>query len=476
MIDYFIKHQENLMLSLQAICGFVAFLTLITGSLSKKRKLAIFLLEISAAFILGSARTFVIYNGSLVKNVWLYVRLSKFFDYFFSLFIVFSLNLYLKDLFVNEGGLEKYPRRLLFADFFVALGILFLVVSQFTGLYYTFDANNIYHRSSGRFIANVFPLLALGLQFSCMVRYHNKFSSEYKEFARGIKIPIMLFTILPIATTIVQQKIQGLHLASISTVGMSVFIYVFAIYEMNKEIERAHKMEVEILERYQKELEETVQKRTYELRLANEKAERLLLNILPKDIAQELTENPDKTISKKYPNATVLFTDIVGFTKMSGEMTAEETVSMLNKMTSLFDERSQKEGIEKIKTIGDAYMAVSGLTETSDNDGAQKMIRFAQGLLEDVEKFNSTYPTKIQIRIGINSGNLVAGVIGKIKFIYDVWGDTVNVASRMEGSGEPMRVHVSQSVFEQTQNDFSWQGPIQVEVKGKGKMNGYFLN
>ncbi|MBQ1661557.1 MAG: adenylate/guanylate cyclase domain-containing protein, partial [Treponema sp.] len=172
---------------------------------------------------------------------------------------------------------------------------------------------------------------------------------------------------------------------------------------------------------------------------------------------------------------TVLFTDIVGFTEMSGSMDAEMVVTILNRLVCRFDERARYEGIEKIKTIGDAYMAVSGLSVKSGNDGAVRMIKFAQGLLEDVKKFNSLSSYKVQIRVGINSGNLVAGVIGKTKFIYDVWGDTVNVASRMEGSGEPMCIHVSESVYVQARDSFSFRGPVPVELKGKGLMDGYFV-
>ena len=157
-------------------------------------------------------------------------------------------------------------------------------------------------------------------------------------------------------------------------------------------------------------------------------------------------------------------------------MNADDLVKMLNKMISLFDERARREGVEKIKTIGDAYMAATGLVKEKDNDGAVKMISFAKGLLQDVEDFNKTSPIKIQIRLGINTGNLVAGVIGKSKFIYDIWGDTVNVASRMESTGEPMRIHVSESTYLQTKNTCSFTEPAGIEVKGKGLMNTYFLN
>lgn len=230
------------------------------------------------------------------------------------------------------------------------------------------------------------------------------------------------------------------------------------------------------MRRYQKLLEKKVDERTRELKQANEKAESLLLNILPSDVAVELTEHPDRTIAKKFRNATVLFTDIVGFTRMSGVMSAEDVVTMLNRLTSKFDERARREGIEKIKTIGDAYMAATGLSEHADGSAeAERMIRFAQGLLQDVRDFNETWEADLQIRVGVNTGNLVAGVIGKSKFIYDLWGDTVNVASRMESTGMPMRIHVSEATWGYTRDSFSYGDAVEVAVKGKGEMRSYFL-
>lgn len=249
-------------------------------------------------------------------------------------------------------------------------------------------------------------------------------------------------------------------LLSVIVIGIAVLIVWLKMRQMH---------------RYQVELEQKVEERTRDLKAANEKNERLLLNILPAEVAKELTENPGHTIAKKFPNITVLFTDIVGFTKMSDGMTAEEVVTMLNKMVSLFDERATREGIEKIKTIGDAYMAAAGFTDDADNDGALRMVHFAIGLIDDVKRFNETSPVKVQIRLGINTGNLVAGVIGKSKFIYDIWGDTVNVASRMESTGEPMKIHVTDTTFRQTQNQFTYSEGIEVEVKGKGLMKTYFL-
>ena len=229
------------------------------------------------------------------------------------------------------------------------------------------------------------------------------------------------------------------------------------------------------VEEENKRLESTVKERTKELEAEKNRSESLLLNILPKEVAKELSLHPGITIAKEYPNVTVLFTDIVGFTKLSGEMSAEEVVTMLNKMFTMFDERAQREGIEKIKTIGDAYMAAAGLVQESENDGAVKMIRFAKGLLDDVHTFNENSNVKLLIRLGINSGPLVAGVIGKTKFIYDIWGDTVNVASRMESTGMPMRIHVSEATYLKTKNSFRYGEEVNVDVKGKGQMKTYLL-
>ena len=229
------------------------------------------------------------------------------------------------------------------------------------------------------------------------------------------------------------------------------------------------------VEEENQKLENTVKERTKELEAEKNRSENLLLNILPKEIAKELTAHPERTIAKEYPNVTVLFTDIVGFTKISGEMTAEEVVTMLNKMFTMFDERAQREGIEKIKTIGDAYMAAAGLTENEFNDGALRMMRFAKGLLEDVQAFNEHSNIKLMIRLGVNSGPVVAGVIGKTKFIYDIWGDTVNVASRMESTGLPMKIHVTETTKDQTLSRYQYSSNTEIDVKGKGMMKTFFL-
>lgn len=274
------------------------------------------------------------------------------------------------------------------------------------------------------------------------------------------------------------EKIKELNVSTSDEVENLYISFSRMTESMVQNIIRIKGMQEEkigMMKKYSVELEKKVEERTRELTQEKERSESLLLNILPENIAAELTAHPDRIIAKKYPNATVLFTDIVGFTKLSSSMKAEDVVSMLNKMISMFDERAKNEGVEKIKTIGDAYMAATGLSENSDEDACRKMISYAQGLLKDVETFNAENNLNILLRIGINSGDLVAGVIGKSKFIYDVWGDTVNVASRMESTGEALKIHVSENTFEQTKDYFSYSRPVEVEVKGKGLMKTYYL-
>ena len=468
MIEFCRTNQIGLMLFLQGVCIAIAFLTVFMRYLSKTRRLIIILLELNAAACLAASRFYYAYKDMTDPTLWPWVRSAKFFDYLFVITILACFNFYLRDLLKNEGELKKAPASLYVADGLVVAGIITLFVSQYTDLYYYWDANNTYIHGKFYFLTFVTPMLTMLIQLVVIIRNFNRLS-------KGIRIPLLLFIIIPIVMTVIQYATQGVAAAVISTVGMAIVLYIFSIQEMNKSIAKAHRMEIEMMATYQKELEETVAQRTHELKVANDKAEHLLLNILPEKIARELADNPEKTISKRYPNATVLFTDIVGFTKMSSSMSPEETVTMLNMMTTAFDERARREGVEKIKTIGDAYMAAAGLTEDDSDDGAEKMIKFARGIMIDVREVSRTLGIPIQIRIGINTGELVAGVIGKSKFIYDVWGDTVNIASRMESTGTPMTIHVSEATYELIKDRYSYKEKAQVEVKGKGMMNGYLL-
>ena len=200
------------------------------------------------------------------------------------------------------------------------------------------------------------------------------------------------------------------------------------------------------------------------------------MNILPEEIAKRLAMDKNAKIADKIDNASVLFADIVGFTKITSTLDADTIVGALNSLYSRIDERAKRDGIEKIKTIGDAYMAASGLFgNESAEKNALSLINFAQGMLQDIEDFNSTSSVKLFMRIGINSGSLIAGVIGKTKFVYDIWGDTVNVASRMESSGQTSRIHVSENTMLLTKDAINYSDPVDIEIKGKGIMKTYFI-
>ena len=467
-LNFFKEYQTDLMLFLQGICLIIAFLTIFTRSLSKRRKLAIINLELCAALYLTASRFYYLYRDFPNEHFWFFVRLAKGLDYFFCLAVLSCFSFYLRDLFINEAGLKRAPKRLIVGDLILLAGAVSLLVSQFTGLYYTWDITNHYVHSKLFFAFYFFPLPALLLQTTCVVQHYNK-------LPRRIRIPLLLFIFVPLAMAVVQLVAKDVAPAVLSTAGIDILLYIFTIEDMNRRIERAHRLEIEMMAQYQKELEQTVDERTRELKKANEKVEYLLLNILPEKVARELADDPNKVISNRYPNVTVLFTDVVDFTKISSEMSAQDTVVMLNRMMTLFDNRAQREGIEKIKTIGDAYMAAIGLDDNPNNDGAEKMIKFAKGLLEDLEEFNKISDVKLQIRIGINSGELVAGVIGKTKFIYDIWGDNVNIASRMESSGKPGKIHVSESTYNQIKDKYDYTEKVVTEIKGKGMMTGYFL-
>ena len=210
------------------------------------------------------------------------------------------------------------------------------------------------------------------------------------------------------------------------------------------------------------------------LHIEQMKTEKLMLNILPKPIADRLKKG-EKNIAGNYPESTVLFSDLVGFTKMSSEKTAGELVTLLNSLFTKFDQRAEDLGLEKIKTIGDAYMAVGGLP-IPRADHADIVADMALGMFIDLQEFNTAHGMNLGMRIGINSGPVVAGVIGFTKFSYDLWGNTVNTASRMESTSLHGRIQISSSTQELLKSSFNIEERELIECKGLGKIMTYFLN
>ncbi|HIK09391.1 MAG TPA: PAS domain S-box protein [Oscillatoriaceae cyanobacterium M33_DOE_052] len=209
------------------------------------------------------------------------------------------------------------------------------------------------------------------------------------------------------------------------------------------------------------------------LLLEQKKTERLLVNILPEQIASRLKQE-SAIIAESFNDVTVLFADIVGFTQMAACLNPIELVEILNKIFSQFDRLTEKHGLEKIKTIGDAYMVVGGLPVPRD-DHAQAIAQMALDMQTSIAEFNAKYHKTLSIRIGIHSGPVVAGVIGIKKFIYDLWGDTVNTASRMESHGLAGTIHISSATYELIKSEFLFEKRGAIQVKGKGEMRTYFL-
>jgi len=207
---------------------------------------------------------------------------------------------------------------------------------------------------------------------------------------------------------------------------------------------------------------------------AEARSERLLMNIFPEKIANRLRQYPDEPIADRFDEATILFADIVGFTPMSQQMEAKELVFLLNDIFSRFDAVGARLGTEKIKTIGDAYMAVSGAPEPME-DHAERILKLAIGMIDEIRQVAIDREIELDVRIGIASGPITAGVIGKTKFAYDVWAPTVNFASRLESNGKAGRIHVSQEVYRALNGSYQFEPAPARNLKGIGKVHSWFL-
>jgi class 3 adenylate cyclase len=220
-------------------------------------------------------------------------------------------------------------------------------------------------------------------------------------------------------------------------------------------------------------LEELVRQRTQELSAEKQTSERLLLNVLPGPIADRL-KTGESLIVDRFDAVSVLFADIVGFTTVASRTTPEALVTMLNELFSMFDRLAEKHGLEKIKTIGDAYMVVAGIPQPVA-DHAIAIAHMALDMIAGIADYSKRMGSTLTIRVGIHTGSVVAGVIGTKKFIYDLWGDTVNTASRMESTGLPGRVQVSEATYQLLKDQFELEARGPIEVKGKGLMAVYLL-
>jgi class 3 adenylate cyclase len=294
-----------------------------------------------------------------------------------------------------------------------------------------------------------------------------------------------LAPVMPEASTVYlgEGQVRDIRIKAIPYLDADgTLLSVLTIQDFSAEeiLQTRHKMQLDELTRkaeeirkYSEGLELLVEERTKELRSAMVQSERLLLNILPKPVADMLKVS-ESTIAQRHENVTVLFCDIVNFTAISAVLDPAQVVEFLGRVYDIFDRALDRYKVEKIKTIGDCYLAVTG-APVYDEEHAVSMCNFALDMRAEILRLNAALDFDLHARFGINSGPIIAGVIGQRRFAYDIWGDAVNVASRLEAHSEPDRIQISASTYELVKHDFVCRKRGVIQVKGKGDFMAYWL-
>jgi len=308
--------------------------------------------------------------------------------------------------------------------------------------------------------ANAYDLILLDLQMPGMDGF--AVMQELKKIEIGGYLPVLVITAQP------GHSLRALEAGAKDFVSKPI--------NLSEVLLRVHNMlEVRLLH------QET--KRLYERVAAEQQvSERLLLNVLPRSIAERLKGRRDQiadgaaeVIADSHDEVTVLFADIVEFTRFSEGVSAQVLVDVLNDVFVRFDEIADRRGLEKIKTIGDAYMVAAGLPLPVE-DHAIRAAHMALDMIEAMDDFNAHRSHKLMVRIGMDTGSVVAGVIGKRKFLYDLWGDVVNTASRMQSHGVAGRIQITDDAKQLLADTFLLEKRDAIDVKGKGEMHTWFLN
>ncbi len=253
-------------------------------------------------------------------------------------------------------------------------------------------------------------------------------------------------------------------LGSIAALVQITFIMIFVL----------NRRAISNLKQYNEELEHVVAERTREIALEKEKSEQLLLNVLPKKVADELKAYGSSK-PEGFSNVSVFFSDVVGFTTLSTGLEPTYLISELSDIFTNFDRIAESHHCQRIKTIGDAYLCVSGMPE-ADPRHAQNLVNTALDIIDYLDARNKKTKLEWRIRVGIHTGSVVGGIVGTQKYLYDVFGDTVNTASRMESNSDPMRINISDTTWQLVRNDFKWTSRGEFEVKGKGIQHMYFVD
>lgn len=325
----------------------------------------------------------------------------------------------------------------------------------------------LYRRVKGAFIVgigilslcfSILGIIAIGIFYNASVNMDNGW---------GIMIVVFIFSI-PVSMSVYLSW-------NYSRINKDLAIQLQHIETLSEKTLQQELEKQRMLENRQEELEQEVELRTAEIKNEKKKSDDLLRNILPEEVAEELKQK-GSTEAKYFDHVSVIFTDFVNFTKAGERMTPQELVNELHTCFKAFDEICSKYGIEKIKTIGDAYLAVCGLP-MSDPNHAINTTKAAIEIREFIAVRKQQLPDKsFHIRIGIHSGAVVAGIVGVKKFAYDIWGDTVNTAARMEQHGESGKINISENTYELIKDLFNCTFRGQITAKNKGELNMYFVN
>ncbi len=339
------------------------------------------------------------------------------------------------------------------------MGLLFLLVWVFNWKGWRVLAATWLNVSS--FIGVLVFLYLLGYSSGVAAVYFILIIIPYMTFSQKVRKAAHGFSILAclslIVTVIFQSSlsphfdVMDPYLLQAVNLSITGFICLTLIWSLSVQIDRSEES----------------------LMAEQRKSDGLLHNILPANVIKDLKES-GKTTPKRHKNVTILFTDFEGFTELVASIPASTLINELNDIFGRFDDIMEETGVEKIETIGDAYMAACGLEEVNTNHAVNCIIA-AQKMLSYLEDRNKSHKIVWRMRVGIHSGSIVAGVVGKKKFAYDLFGDTINTASRIESSGETNKINISSSTYELVKNNFKCLSRGKIFAKGKGELEMYFV-
>ena len=412
----------------------------------------------------------------------------QFIDSFKYQYLIFSIIILIGMVFVFKNVLFAYFFKKYFSEMFsnwffrsivvlCLLNFIFLLINPWKNCFENMMASNF--------------IFLLNFIYCLYVTTNALFKK--KEGSFGLFLGFILFLIFYLNTffqILGFTFITELYTTQVGLVCLTVSMAIVLAKNFSKAFKTVE-IQAEELTKHKEHLEELVEERTFELKTEKDKSEKLLLNVLPEPIADRLKQG-ETPIADHFEEASVIFIDIADFTKLSARSKPQDMVKMLNDVFSIFDKISAKYGLEKIKTIGDCYMAAAGIP-VPRVDHAEAVARMAVEVMETMKDYRvETHPvpsghpsqegnTRIQFRIGLDCGPIVAGVIGEQKFIYDLWGDMVNTASRMEAHGIVGRIQCTERFANKlTMENGEWKMKFEergeIEIKGKGMMKTYFIN